>query len=295
LQGESVALGGHRQQYARIHSIPQLLPPPEEWQIEARSLIGQCQARLFSEDGAKALAWLHARGLSDRIIREAKLGYLPGKWYQWHKFDQFTIPSGILIPWSLGDEVWAIKVRLSGGDQKYKQASGGCIRGAFYWAHDSMAAFPLLVTEGEFDCLIALQEGGEYLCPASVASASTTVAPRWYPVFWAASRVYVCFDADQAGDEGAQRFIDEACPGAVRVTVPVGKDITDFHLSAGPGAVASWLKSLADAARANAYAPTWQPPSTAGHSSLFASGAEQKSVPVAPGSQIDLIPETRYV
>ena len=130
----------------------------------------------LAADGAKALAWLKTRGLREGAIRRAQLGYVPGHWSQYHSLHGLTVASGILIPWWHKNDLWGIKVRLSGGDKKYTQVKGGNIPGSIYWAAPPDHAYmtdwgvlpewPLLIVEGEFDCLIVYQEAADLIIQA---------------------------------------------------------------------------------------------------------------------------------
>ena len=65
------------------------------------------------------------------------------------------MPCGILIPWVVEDAIWGIKVRRVAGAQRYQQVGGGNIRGCLYLADRILPRMPLIITEGEFDALIA--------------------------------------------------------------------------------------------------------------------------------------------
>jgi len=217
-------------------------PPTPEWQSAARVVIDQAKARLWSEDGERARAWLKSRGLANDTIKWADIGYLPGHFTQWHQTDQFVLPSGILIPWIAGAEIWGIKVRLAGGDIKYKQASGGLIRDGLYLADNICDGFPIVFTEGEFDALILYQEGAHSVCPVTLGSKSGSLNPWWLTRLYG-HPVYLCLDNDQAGDEGAARLLEQI-PNARRVRVPKGKDINEYHLTEPLRAVWEWAEEI---------------------------------------------------
>jgi hypothetical protein len=152
----------------------------------------------------------------------------------------------------VGDELWGINVRQAAGDPKYKQATSANLAGALYWAVGSepgccwgiVPGWPVIFIEGEFDCLIAWQEAAERICPVTLGSQTNPLNPRWHPLLWSASAVYVCLDNDVAGEEGAVRLL-EALPTAKRIHVPTGKDMNDFHLAA-PDGVTRWICELVE-------------------------------------------------
>ncbi len=111
---------------------------------------------MWTPEGQRAWGYLiWERGLSENPIRLAQLGYLPGAPTVWREIEGLNVPCGILIPWVVEDEVWGIKVRRAAGEQRYQQVSGGSIRGCLYMADRILPRTPLIITEGEFDALIA--------------------------------------------------------------------------------------------------------------------------------------------
>jgi len=52
-------------------------PPAETWQVRALQLIERAEVALWDGRGKDALAWLRSRGLQDKTIRAARLGYIP--------------------------------------------------------------------------------------------------------------------------------------------------------------------------------------------------------------------------
>lgn len=102
---------------------------------------------------------------------------------------------------------------------------------------------PVLVTEGEFDALLAWWYVRNLCAVVTLGSASNTQIPtRWLPYFAQASMIVVATDADQAGDRAAARF--GALSARVRrLPLPDGQDITDFVTAGGDfaGLVESFL------------------------------------------------------
>ncbi len=88
----------------------------------------------------------------------------------------------------------------------------------------------VVLTEGEFDCMIACQHG---FSAVSGTAGANTFKPEWTSNFENAKKVYICFDSDDAGKDGAlnaARYLKEK---AYIVELPKGKDgekidITDY-------------------------------------------------------------------
>jgi DNA primase len=197
---------------------------------------------LWGREGKRAWAYLEEqRGLEEKTIIDANLGYIPGDYQEWREFEGLRVPCGITIPWYADGAIWGIKVRRAAGDLRYQQVNGGNIKGCLYLTDHIKPGLPVLLTEGEFDALISWQVGRGFVCPASIGSAANGhIDPRWYRKLLAAPRILARMDADPAGERAAAAI--EALSGAVRrVQVPMGKDINDYYLAAGEDALWDWL------------------------------------------------------
>ncbi|MBE2272542.1 MAG: toprim domain-containing protein [Anaerolinea sp.] len=222
-------------------------PPDAAWQATARHIIDEACARLWSPEGQRAWGYLvWERGLSEQTIRLAQIGYLPGAPTAWREIEGLNVPCGILIPWIVDDAVWGIKVRRAAGEQRYQQVSGGNIRGSLYLADQVQPGLPLIVTEGEFDALIAWQVGSDFTRAAAIGSAShACIDRRWYGSLLGVPRMIACMDADAAGAGAATQLA--ALSGAVRcVQVPSGKDLSEYYQQAGENTVKEWLQRMVD-------------------------------------------------
>jgi len=132
-------------------------------------------------------------------------------------------------------------VRRASGEQRYQQVSGGNIKGCLYLADQIQPGLPLVLTEGEFDALIAWQIGWDKVSAASIGSASNRhINLRWYGKLLAAPRLVVCTDTDEAGTEAAA-FLTTLSRAARIITPPIGKDLTEFFLFAGAERTTTWL------------------------------------------------------
>ena len=139
-------------------------------------------------------------------------------------------------------------VLLAAGEQRYQQVGGGNIRGCLYLADRILPRTPLIITEGEFDALIAGQVGWDFARAAAIGSAShARIDRRWYGTLLGVPRVIACMDADAAGAGAAAQL--EALSGAVKcVQVPLGKDLNEFYQQAGENGVKEWLQTMIDQA-----------------------------------------------
>ncbi len=234
-----------------LHSEPELVPrsepPDEKWQKIASRIAEQATDRLWRSEGRRALAYLKAkRGLSERVIAVAQLGYIPGQPYEWNSVEGLKVPCGITIPWYADGAIWGIKVRRATGGQRYQQVSGGHIRGCLYLADRIQPGLPLILTEGEFDALTAWQLGWGKLSVASIGSASNQhINLRWHGKLLCAPRLLVCMDADEAGEKAAEE-IEILSRAVKRIQVPAGKDMNEFYLQTGQLRAGEWLKQVVE-------------------------------------------------
>lgn len=226
-------------------------PPCKEWQNMARTLIERAQRFLWKDKARHALDYLRGRGLTDETIHKAQLGYIPlidGKWFQspfsdWGLTNEMLserqkekgcvrIPNGILIPWESDNQIWKLAVKRFEASKKNEPKYGQTIgsREGMYNSDSLARGKPVLLCEGEFDVLSAIQEAGNLIAPIGTGSAQKGRLPLWIArIASLASQVLIGFDNDdnQAGDEGASFWKDVFGDRAMRWP-PYSHDINDM-------------------------------------------------------------------
>ena len=130
---------------------------------------------------------------------------------------------GIVIPWRDGSRLTRIKVRrIDEGKPKYSEAYSD--RPLIYPDPAVIRpGWPLIVSEGEFDCLLLAQQ----LPEASVITLGSTSArtdPAVLSRMLSSPRWFIALDADRAGDSAASKFPARA----IRVRPP-DKDWGEVH------------------------------------------------------------------
>lgn len=179
-------------------------PTPGLDQAEALALVETAERALWGPEGTDALEYLRNRGLTDTTIRTARLGLIiqgrPG------------IPTGISIPWFSNGVVVMVNVRRpQGSDPKY-QAIKGSRRGGLYPGLDvSRAGHPLVMVEGEFDCILLQQELGDLAPVGTLGSASMCPKGAVLEAMLRAAPWYVAMDGDPAGEASAKAWPARAC------------------------------------------------------------------------------------
>ncbi|MBE2192576.1 MAG: toprim domain-containing protein [Anaerolinea sp.] len=215
-------------------------PPEEAWQQIAGQIAARAETILWSRQGKSARTYLQGRGLKEETIIRARLGLIPGRAEQWWRIQGLTVPSGITLPWWVGKELWAVKVRRAAGLPKYLQITGGSAHGLYNAARLEGHEAVLLV-EGEFDALLAEQECGGLVGVATLGSAGRTLNPRWLPLLVGCKTILICLDKDEAGRKGAARL--QAFTRRARIVeLPFGKDLTEFVIQGG--SVSQWLNDV---------------------------------------------------
>jgi DNA primase len=224
-------------------------PPCKKWQEQAEEFSLQCKSLLWSEEGLPALNWLRARGLDDSIINFAGLGLNLTQGHrdakEWGEEKDLWIDRGIIIPWSVGGAVWKVNIRRSDKDiarenarlraqgrkanaAKYRQVRGGT--NGLYNVDVIQPGQPLVLVEGEFDCLATLQATDRQVAVVATGSTGNGRGQRWIKAIEQAEPILIAFDDDEnkAGDNAAT-FWDERISQAIRWT-PWSHDINDMLL-----------------------------------------------------------------
>jgi DNA primase len=199
---------------------------------EASTLVDEAAACLWGAEGRTARDYLRGRGLTHETIRAAGLGFTPGAMIPTRAGDRAFRFSGVTIPWRDGNRLTRIKVRrLDDGEPKYVEAFQD--NPLIY--PDPAAVRPgdpLVVCEGEFDCLLLAQQLPE-ASVITLGSASARTDPAVLVRMLSAPRWFVALDGDEAGDRAAAKF-----PGrSIRVRPPApNKDWGEVH-AGGPNRI----------------------------------------------------------
>lgn len=96
--------------------------------------------------------------------------------------------------------------RASG--QRYQQVSGDNIKDSLYLSDTILPRLPILLTEGEFDVLIAKQVSNDIVCVAPNGSAANArISSRWFLKLISAPSILICMDVDEAGERAASQIL----------------------------------------------------------------------------------------
>jgi DNA primase len=203
-------------------------PPPERSSglplADTLILVTEAAGRLWSPEGRQALDYLRARGLTHDTIRAARLGVVNRVSIPTRDGDRCYQARGVVIPWFDGDRLALVKIRQpEGAKPKYAEAYRD--RPRLYPSLDVIEpSRPVVICEGEFDCLLLAQHLPE-AAVVTLGSASSQPDAATLVDLMPAAPWFLALDGDEAGDKAAATWPARA----VRVRPPEGmKDWTEL-------------------------------------------------------------------
>ena len=139
----------------------------------------------------------------------------------------------MVIPCEVEGTLWYIKIRRPVGRPKYQNVAGS--KAALFGTDNLEGHDVAVLTEGEFDCMLLEQEIAplaDRVGVASLGGAGKNLGIRWMMYLLDKRRVFVAYDKDSSGEEGAARLLAQSA--RARTIKPLkGNDITDFYLAGG--------------------------------------------------------------
>jgi hypothetical protein len=243
------------QRQAEPVAPPACEAPNAAWQRQAEILAETAFETLWSDAGAKARAWLMARGLTERTLVANGIGYHeadtfdpPAVWGLPHEHAKVYTPRGIAIPWLIDREYWRMSVRraltaaqTAAGEPKYRGPAGSG-NGLYGAGLEFDTRKPTVLVEGEFDALSVRQAAGDLVNACALGSTSVARRVRWIARLASCPLVLIATDndPDPAKGEAAATYWREALPGARRWR-PYAKDCSEM-LQSGMD-VRAWVQA----------------------------------------------------
>ncbi len=235
------------------------------------------QKNLFSQQGKRALEYLKKRGLSEKTIREFKLGFAFDSWHSLENylketgfnkkdlisaglisekndktFDRFR--SRIMFPFfSLAGEIAGFTGRIF---DKQEQGAGkyvntpetqvfnksSLIYGLFQAKNFIKNSNKVLIVEGQMDFLTAWEREIKF----ALATSGTAFTESQLKIISRYTKnLFLCFDMDEAGQMASERIIPQALAMDFKINIlslPQGKDLADFLLKAKKEDIKNLLK-----------------------------------------------------
>jgi len=204
-------------------SVGALVSEPTDFAPLAREL----RANLYRSRPDDVVRFIRDRRLSPSVLKHFGLGW--------------TSESGgaIAFPYYDEDAVFGVKYR---GPNGHKWAESGTRRG-IYNVNDVRFKPYVILCEGESDTLAVWSHLTEKYVPdivqnigvggiPGVAGSRSTWETWALDLLWA-KKVFVAYDADDAGDQGALLPMEAVGEKGTRIRPTRGKDMTDHFLSGG--------------------------------------------------------------
>lgn len=206
---------------AAVEETSRVVPPPSAWQDTAMRTVIRAQDSLW-KSGSMLSALFQDRGLVERTVGLWMLG--------WNPQPTESLPAGIVIPCWRDGFLWYVKVRRKENrGAKYLSLAGGVntLFGTDHWQGHRT----LIVTEGEFDCMLTWQVIGHIADVVAVPGASTHLTVEDLAALARYERIIALYDNDKAGQAGAA-YLQQAVGARVEVATvpPSAKDICEYYL-----------------------------------------------------------------
>lgn len=230
-------------------SIKEVRKPSEAWEQRGKAFTDYAKTKLWQSPWA--LSYLREkRQLDDNTIRYFNLGFNPTDiWDYPERWELSTgdvkrvwLPKGIVIPGFVEQSLWYIKIRQFDKEPKYIHVTGSV---PALFGTDSLRGAPLiLLTEGEFDCMLTWKLLRDVAGVATLGSAAKKLdLSAWARYLLPAEEIIAVLDSDHAGKTGAHYLAGLSAqihPVRIPSLSPSGKDITDYVLAGGD--LWEWLK-----------------------------------------------------
>lgn len=202
----------------------------------ASSLVDASERLLWAEEGRHALEYLRGRGLTDETIRAARLGWTP------RAVKVAWTPRGIVVPWFRSNMPILVKIRCDDSFRSQFDPKRCPPRYLEAYRHPWTAdlsdppvypgldviepGMPVVVTEGELDCLLLGQTLAGSATVITLGGAASSPGPSTIAAVTPAWPRYAAQDDDAAGDKAAKKW-----PASFRRIKPPGS----FHKTADGG------------------------------------------------------------
>jgi DNA primase len=227
------------------HSTVATLPPPppkerktaeipaEQWQAQAyeiwSSSHGYFLGKIEAAEPDSILAWLMARGIMPKQIREYGLGFHAGG---------DGLPKGIVIPSFYDGHITYLKARVN-GKPKYKQLKGGT--NSLFNADRVSGKRKIIIVEGEFDCILLSRFVDNDTVVVTMGGAGAVPAFSTWGNLFSMAELFIFQDGDTAGQASADKWKSVYPYAKIMPSLGDGLDITDYWKLHGSDGLKQWL------------------------------------------------------
>jgi len=166
----------------------------------------------------------HDRMLLNNTIKKFCLGYIPVD----KEVDSIFYSSGIVIPWYIDNKLYNVKIRRYGDSEpKYTSVRGG--HQTIFGAQTKSGKDTLVLTEGEFDCMLLWQEAKDLADVMTLGGCSNPMRDIAKYYISQYENIFICYDNDEEGLKGSGKIASANINHmrVIRTPSRYGKDITD--------------------------------------------------------------------
>lgn len=218
----------------------EIVLPSFPWQEKAEAILFSAYKYLLSGHGKKHRDWLNARGISDKTIKEARLGWCvrslsfsPESWgitpteEKGAKKTNVWVPEGLIIPYFVDGKPVRLRIRQENpiSDDRYilvKGSSTGYLDHKAHAVDFPNTDLPVVLCESELDGWLLHQEIGNLATVVSIGNAQARPDQASHETLEKA-QVITILDNDAAG-AAEQKWWSKTYPGCSNWFMPVGKD-----------------------------------------------------------------------
>lgn len=191
-------------------------------------------AQLFSPAGASLYAYLtEERKLLPEMLKRFGLGAVVSP----EESDESYV-GRVAIPYLTPSGPVSLRFRAGPGSDhpaKYLQPKGTTL-GLFHTWQVTQPEPWIAITEGEIDCITAVQCG----IPTVGLPGVSSWKPHYRTIFAGYERVLILADADKAGDGFAEK-LEEMLPDPKVHRLPDGEDVNSFYCKHGSAGLRDYL------------------------------------------------------
>jgi DNA primase len=210
----------------------------------AEQLAPYTRQRLWTDAGREDLDYLRGRGLRDETLKSVVVGSYGGVL-------ETGDLEGVAINWIHEGALVMIKVRRRAslpGPNRYLIVYKNTSKGPVLYPGYSVGlrpGSPVIITEGEIDCISIWQELDRKVRVCTLGSASEPITPAVVEYLSPAGRLYIGTDRGQAGDIAAAKWTAAFPDRSIRILPPGNYKDWNECLIAGVDLAAFWRPVLA--------------------------------------------------
>lgn len=207
------------------------------WQEKAEAMVHYARSVLF--DTPSAVAWLAARGISEKTAKAWWLGWFGGdktgrdlfrpreSWGLGPELKddgtpkKLWIPRGLVIPWVQPDGIYRIRIRRPEGEPRYYVIAGSTMDCLIL---PRIGARAYAVVESELDAMMIHAMAGDLIAVVALGNSSRKPDAKVWAALQGAARVLVSLDNDAAGRKATEWWLAHLPDTAKNYPAPSGKD-----------------------------------------------------------------------